>query len=282
VAVLLALLAAGVYGTADFCGGLAARRVAVATVVLVSQTIGCLLAVAAAVTWSADEAAAAPFGWGAAAGTATGVAVLLFYWGLAHGSMSQVAPVAAVCSASIPVVFSVVAGEVPGAVALVGIAAAIPAIALVSRERTDSDLDRRDRRPILAGVGAGVGFGAYFVLFDQAGTEAGMWPVVSARLASTVVAAVAFVAVVGIRRVEELREGFTPLVAATGAFDFAAIALYLAATGEGLLAVVAVVTSLYPASTVLLARVVLHERLQRDQFVGIALAVVAVVLIALG
>lgn len=279
MAVLLALLAAGVYGTADFCGGLAARRTPVVAVVLVSQALGCLLALGAAAIWSSGDLSSAAFGWGAGAGAATGVAVLLFYWGLAHGSMSQVAPVAAVCSATIPVVVSVVVGEVPGALALLGIVVALPAIALVSRERTEGDLDRRDRRPILAGLGAGIGFGVYFVLFDQAGTEAGMWPVAGARLASTVVA---LVVVIGARRLHQVREGFTPLVAATGAFDFGAIALYLAATGTGLLAVVAVLTSLYPASTVLLARVVLHERLHRDQLVGIGLAVVAVVLIAVG
>jgi len=279
VAVLLALLAAGVYGTADFCGGLAARRSPVVAVVLVSQALGCVLALSAAALWSSGDLATAPFLWGAAAGVATGIAVLLFYWGLAHGSMSQVAPVAAVCSATIPVVASVALGEVPGALALVGIVLAMPAIALVSRERTESDLDRRDRRPMLAGLGAGIGFGAYFVLFDQAGTEAGMWPVAAARLAST---AVALVVVLGARRVHQVREGFTPLVAATGVFDFGAIALYLAATGTGLLAVVAVLTSLYPASTVLLARFVLHERLHRDQLAGIALAIVAVVMIALG
>lgn len=283
MAVALALVSAALYGTADFCGGLAGRRLPVTVVVAVSQAVGCALAAVGVAVLTVAGAGGDPtppsLAWGGAAGVATGLAVLAFYWGLAHGSMSQVAPVAAVCSAVIPVAFSLVTGDVPDAVVLVGIGLAIPAVALVSRERTEADVPARDRRPLVAGLLAGAGFGAYFVLFDQAGTDAGLWPVAAARTASTVVA---LVAVVGAREAGELRRGVTPLVTGTGALDFVAIATYLAATGAGSLAVVAVITSLYPTSTVALARVVLHERFHRDQWVGLGLAVVAVALIALG
>lgn len=287
MAVLLALVSAGVYGTADFCGGLSARRHPAAVVVAVSQIVGCLLALGATLVWSGDGAATGPLAWGGAAGLASGAGVMLFYWGLAHGTMSQVAPIAAVCSAIIPVVFSVAVGETPGPVAWVGIALAIPAIGLISRERPEDsavgvagpDTSPADRRVFLAGLGAGVGFGLYFVLFDQAGTDAGMWPAVTARTVSSVLA---LGVVIAAGQVAEIKPATNRLVIATGALDFAAIATYLLATSQGILAVVAVLTSLYPASTVALARVVLHEHLHRDQLVGVGLGLLAVALIAVG
>ncbi len=169
----------------------------------------------------------------------------------------------------------------------------MPAIGLVAHEREDdradptgagaaahlSDGRSRGVRPLLAALAAGVGFGAFFIALDRTGDDAGLWPLVAARLASTGLYALVLVAR---HERRDLRAGARPVTFVAGALDMVANGIYLVATREGLLAVVAVVASLYPASTVLLARTVLHERFHRDQLVGFALAAAAVALIALG
>jgi drug/metabolite transporter (DMT)-like permease len=222
---------------------------------------------------------AADVAWGAAGGVSGGLGVMLFYRALATGVMSVVAPVTAVTGAVVPVAAGLLLGERPGTTVLVGIAIAIAAVALLARE-APGEQERPTagaRQAFVLALGAGLGFGGFFVLLDRTGDDAGLWPLVASRsvtfLVMVVIALFTSAALVPRREAIGLSLG-------TGVLDMTANVLFLLANREGLLAVVAVITSLYPASTIALAQLVLGERLARHQVLGLALATLAVVLIA--
>jgi len=276
VTIVLALASALVYGTADFLGGLASRRVAAVVVTLVSQGAGLVSLLVVLPIAHGDGLVGADLAWGAAGGMAGAIALVCFYWALAAGTMSVVAPLTAVVSAVVPVVTGLALGERPSAWALVGVALALPAIALIARETAGSHR-RATRKVLLAAFVAGAGFGFFFVALARTSGDTGLWPLVSARAAS--ISLLAVVLAVAGRRPAVTREARLTVVAA-GVFDTTANALYLAAASRGLLSLVAVIAALYPASTVVLARVVLGERVQRWQLGGFALAALAVGLVA--
>jgi drug/metabolite transporter (DMT)-like permease len=279
VAIVLALLGAVVYGIADFAGGLASRRTPALAVVFCGQLAGVVVlgVLLVAVPGRFD---AASLGWGAAAGLSGGVGLLLFYRSLATGAMTVVAPLAAVMSAIVPVVGGVVLGERPSVLALAGVVLAVSAVVLVSAEHGGLPTVRSLRGPAVAGgLLAGAGFGLLFVLLSRAAPDSGFWPLVGARVASLIL--LGFVALVS-RRSLRPRGAPAGLVVASGAGDMAANLLFVLASRIGLLSIVGVLLALYPAATVLLAMVVLRERLHRVQVVGLALATAGVVLIALG
>jgi drug/metabolite transporter (DMT)-like permease len=217
-------------------------------------------------------------GVGAVAGVFGGAGVALFYRGLSLGSMSVVAPIAALLSAAVPVVAGLGSGERPPLAALAGIGMALLAVTMVSRERPGERGDRALRmQPLLLAIGAGVAFGLFFVAIDRAGSDAGIWPLVGARMAS-----VSLFAALGAARVTAAAPPRAAVGAALGCglLDAAANVLYVLALSHGLLSVVSVLTALYPAGTVLLARYVLGERLTGVQRTGLAVAGLAAVLIA--
>jgi drug/metabolite transporter (DMT)-like permease len=276
VTIVLALASALVYGTADFLGGLASRRVAAVVVTFVSQCAGLVSLLVVLPFAHGDGVVGADLAWGAAGGFAGAVALVCFYWALAAGTMSVVAPLTAVVSAVVPVVTGLALGERPSAGALAGVALALPAIALIARETAETRR-RADRRVLLAALAAGVGFGFFFVALARTSGDTGLWPLVSARTAS--ISLLAVVLAVAGRRPRVGAEVRVTVVAA-GVLDTTANALYLAAANRGLLSLVAVIAALYPASTVVLARVVLGERVQRWQLGGFLLAALAVSLVA--
>jgi uncharacterized membrane protein len=275
MAALLALSAAVAYGAGDFLGGLAARRVPPTAVVLWSHIVGLSMLVAAAPLVGGDVTREA-LAIGAAAGVLGGAGVTLFYRALAAGAMSVVAPITALLSAAVPVVVGLGAGERPSGAALAGIALALGAVVLVSREPPSPAAPLRWQALGLA-VAAGVGFGLFFVTVDRAGGAAGLWPLVSARLAS-----VSLFAGLGAARLTSaaLPRGVAGPAVGCGLLDAGANIFYLLALAHGLLSVVSVLTALYPATTVLLARYVLGERLSPVQRAGLGTAAVAAVLIA--
>lgn len=282
--ILLALGSAITFGAADFWGGLASRRAPVAAVVATAQTMGLPFVVAWCLLGS-PSATVADHLWGAASGVAGAGGGLLLYKGLAEGRMSVVAPLTGLVAAGLPVIVSPLLGETPSALALFGIAIALAAIALVSREgephADDETVVRMTRAAMVTvAVASGACFGALFLLLDRASEHAGMWPLFANKLAGLVVVAVYGLAVArtGLR----VGRAALPLVVACAAAGTAAEVLLLLATQKGFVAIAAVITSLYPGSTVILARFVLHERLRRDQLAGFALAVLAVGLIAAG
>jgi drug/metabolite transporter (DMT)-like permease len=280
LAPLLALGSAVMYGAADFLGGLAARRTNAVAVVFGVQLSG-MVALVILLPWLPDAAPTArDLAWGSAAGLAIGAGLALLYRALALGSMAVVAPTSAVCAVVLPVMGAVLLGERPGARALLGILLAIVSIVLVSRRRTQAAPGERGPRRLPSGFGlallSGVGVGLFFLALARAAPGAGLWPVLVARVVS--VASLGAGAWAGGRSLR-LTAPVATIVITGGVLDVFANALYLLATHHGPLSVVVTLSSLYPASTVVLSLVVLGERFSALQGAGIACALVAVLLI---
>jgi drug/metabolite transporter (DMT)-like permease len=273
VAALLSLLSATVYGVGDFCGGLAARRAAATAVLLWSHVVGLVLVIATLPVVS-GQLRTSDLALGAIGGLAGAAGVGFLYQGLSIGPMSVVAPITALLAAGVPVIGGILEGDRPGTGAAIGMAMALVAIVLVSAEGGGS-LRPSDGRAVTSALAAGVGFGVFFLLLSYTSDDAGTWPLLAARVASVTVVGLAAVAGVVDHRLPRPAVGLTALA---GAFDVGANLLYLLAVRVGLLSVVSVLSSLYPVSTVVLARIVLHERFHRAQQVGLAIAVPAVIL----
>lgn len=240
----------------------------------------------AALPFSGGTASPQALLWGASAGVAGIAGTAALYRGLAVGRMGVVAPISGVLAAGIPVVVGLTMGERPGLLALGGIAIGIVAVAIVSQS-SGGPLSTAPDRPLREGwllpgtpegIAAGVGFGLFFVLLERTPTESGLWPLIGSRASIITIATVAVLA----QRSFTFPHGARAQLVGLGAMNILADLLFLLATREGLLSLVAVITSLYPAGTVILARTVLHEPIARSQGVGLALAAASVVLIATG
>jgi drug/metabolite transporter (DMT)-like permease len=274
MAVLLALVTAASYGVGDFCGGLAARRAAPLTVTATAHALGLVGVTILAAVVGAELVRPADLALGAAGGVCGCLGVVLLYRGLATGRMAVVSPISAVVAAVVPVVGGLVAGERPGPLAVIGIVAALVAIALVSRT---GPMGRPDPASVLVALGSGIGVGAFILLISHVHAEAGLWPLAVGRLTSVLVAG-SFALARGMHPI--VPRVALSLAFAAGALDVTANVTFLLATQRGLVSVVAVIASLYPAGTVLLAMAVEGERLSAPQGVGLAAAAAALVLIA--
>lgn len=283
---LLAIGSAVLYGAADFTGGLTTRRAGAIPVVLLSQASGMVLLALLLPLLPHASPTRPDLLWGAAAGLTGGIGVALLYRALAIGVMAVVAPTTAVCAVIIPVVVSVLLGERPVPLAVAGIVLGIVSIVLVSRQQTvgrprGSDSSATGRLP--PGVGtallSGIAIGFFFLTLARTSATAGLWPILAARGVSvTLFGALAIFGRPSLR----MPAGVAALVLLAGAVDMVANALYLVAVWQGPLSIVVTLSSLYPASTVLLARVVLGERLNSWQITGVACALAAIVLIVSG
>jgi drug/metabolite transporter (DMT)-like permease len=275
VAVLFSLIAALAWGLSDFAGGIITKRASPWQVAVVGQTsAGVIALVAALVVGGSPSSHDLVFG--ALAGLGSGFGVVFLYRGLATARMGVVAPLSAVGTALIPVVVGVVTGDRPSALAVVGVVCAFPAIVLISRV---SDDDSTHRGGVIDGILAGLGFGLLFVCFGQVGEDAGLSPLALSQLTS--VGSVIVTAV--LLRQAWVPRGRAPLkAAALGPLSLVAQASFLYATHHGLLSVVSVISSLYPAVTVLLAAVLLREKIRRWQGYGLLVAALAVALVAAG
>jgi drug/metabolite transporter (DMT)-like permease len=286
MAYLLALVSAVLYGAADFTGGLATRRAGTVPVVLWSQASGLILLALILPLLPPASPSRADLLWGAAAGLTGGIGVALLYRALAIGIMAVVAPTTAVCAVVIPVVVSVLLGERPVPLAVLGILLGITSIVLVSQqhtagpgESTRGSISRGRRTGVGTALASGVLIGFFFLALAQTKPTAGMWPVLMSRTVSvTLFGLVAAARTVSIR----IPSRMTLLVLGCGIIDMLANLFYLVAAREGPLSVVVTLSSLYPASTVLLARIVLKERLNLLQVCGVGCALAAVVLIVSG
>jgi drug/metabolite transporter (DMT)-like permease len=279
VANALAVLASIAYGAADFLGGLATKRGStVFSAVVWSQAAGLVLVLLALPFLPPASPTAADLAWGAATGLAGGIGLAFLYRGLAVGVMSVVAPVTAVCAVIIPVAVGVALGERPAGIAVAGVALALVSIVLISQSgQIEEGKDPRTGVPIA--IVSGIAIGIFLVCLQRTGRSAGLWPLVPARIVS-----VSFIAAAGLLAREKLlpRRESWPIIVGGGALDMAANVFYLIAVRQGPLAIVATLTSLYPAGTILLARIVLAERLRLVQQAGVACAVLAIVLIVSG
>jgi drug/metabolite transporter (DMT)-like permease len=275
-AVVLALLGALSYGVSDFIGGLASRRTSVWPVAILS-CFGSLVGAVVLALLVPGDPTAGQLWWGALAGIGAGAGTAFLYRGLSGGRMGVVAPVSGVGATVIPVLVGVWGGERPSAVVWLGMVVALPGIWLVSREETG--VEQTGPSGLLDGILAGVGFGVLFAALGQVPQGAGYWPLAAVEATSVITVVVACIALHG-EVLPHAREQWWGLV--SGLLAAAAGLSFLLATHHGLLTVSAVVISLYPAFTVLLAAVVLRERIHQVQAIGLALCAVAVVLVAAG
>ena len=273
--VILGLLAAISYGIGDFVGGIASRRHTATTVLLHSYPVGALLMVALLPAFPGDlDARVVVFG--VLGGLAGLVGVAVMYSLMTVAPMNIVSPVTAVLAAIVPIVVGVIVGDRPHVAAWFGIVLGIAAVLLVSRTTDEHPHGRVAIRVLALATVAGLGFGFYFVFLARAGNSAGLWPLVVSRISS----AVAIVPLaLRLRAVHRIRGRMLGITVLSGVLDAGANMFFLLAARHGLLSLAAVLTSLYPAVTVLLAVGLLHEHTTAAQRAGLGLAAASIVLI---
>lgn len=269
----LSLSAAVTWGAADFSGGIAAKTANAFNVVVVAHTTGLLFMVSLALLFGEPVPGRNTLLWGAVAGLIGGVGLAAFYKALAIGTMGINAPLSAVITALVPLLFSFMTEGLPHVAQIVGFALAMVSIWMIASPHGTGGKSRG----LALAVVAGIGFGGFLLFIKLAGSQSVFWPLVSARTASTLLM-LAIVLVSGCAWTTGRATLSWMLVA--GILDSGANALFVAAAHRGRLDVAAVLSSLYPASTVVLARFVLKEHLSRLQFAGMLLALIAVALIA--
>ena len=279
LAFALSLASAFSYGVSDFLGGTQSRRLPVLAVLAVSQPVGLLLSLAIVPILGADPISSGKLAIAAAAGVSAAVGLGIFYSAMAMGTISVVAPIAAL-GVMVPVAVGLARGEQPGEVQLAGLLVTTLGVVILSYEER-ADAEPATRRSVVLAALSGLAFGLFFTGLDIAseGADHPGWAVVAVRVGGVAVIAVGLVA---------LRPplGGIPaaigVLVAVGAFDILGNSLFAIASNEGLLPVVAVGGSVYPAFTIALAHVVLGERLTRPQQMGVSLALAGVILIAAG
>ena len=305
---IFALAAALLYGSADFLGGVATRRARVLAMLPLSVGGGAVVMVAAALV-SGDPLRTAGLGWGIAGGLVGAAGLIIFYAGLAAGPMSVVAPVSALMATVLPVAVALATGEHLTGLEYAGVVLCLAAIVLVSSAAPEPAPDGgglRDRpgrlgrlgrlsrvgglgrviagtgfhgRAVSYGLAAGTTFGLFFLFIRYAGQSGALWPVTSARVTSLLVV----LAAAAVTRTPPVRMQASPrllaAIAGSGVLDATANILYVLATRAGLFGLAVVLTALYPGITVLLARLVLHERMRAPQRVGLVLAAAGIVLV---
>lgn len=283
MSVVLALSAAVVYGSADFLGGLSSRRRTALAVAFGAQLAGVVALVAALPLLGPATVAPRDLLAGAVGGLFGGLGLVTLYKCLARGPMSVVAPVTALSASVVPILAGLLLGERPGGAALLGIAVALGAIVLITREGGEAgaatSVGRRAGWAVVgSSLAAGAMFGLFFIGLDAASADSGLYPLLGARLAS-----VPLIGLLAVRRgaglTSALRGPGASAVVASGLLDMAANVLYLVALRQGMLTIVSAIVGLYPAATVLLAQTVLSERMRRTQLAGLGVAGLAAALV---
>ncbi len=272
--ILFGLAASLCWGSGDFCGGLASRRVNASVVVTAAYTAGLALLLALALIWREAFPTPLDMFWGGLAGVVGAIGLVAFYQALSIGHMGIIAPTSAVLTAGLPVLFSVFTQGLPSFLQLAGFVLALLAIILISRP------ERAKGRPKGIGLAllAGCGFGCFFILISRVGHSATFWPLAMARLTS-----VLFLLLMALFRKQRVipKKTALPLIICAGSLDAIGNAFFVLAAHSGRLDVASVLSSLYPAATVLLAAILLRERVTRIQGLGVLLALVAIPLISI-
>ncbi|MGA0210224.1 MAG: EamA family transporter [Candidatus Nanopelagicales bacterium] len=282
MAALLALLSSLSWGTSDFMGGLAARRVGAVRVLAVSYPAGAVLITLLALVVIPGELSWNAIAIGLVAGSVGALAIGLLYAALARGQMGIVSPVTAVLSGAVPVVVGIALGESLSGLALGGVLVAGVAVVLVSRE--SGPHRRTPAHAVLLAMASGLAIGVYLSVIGTAPLDSGIWVATIGRWFSTVLMVTIVLILIGRARSASDRTSVRfpwGLALAAGALDALANAIFQLAAQRGLLAIVAVIGSLYPAATVILARILLKETLSRVQLVGVVLALLAAATLAL-
>jgi drug/metabolite transporter (DMT)-like permease len=282
VTALLALLSAVLIGSADFLGGMTSRSANGIRLATAISAVGLPLALVGALAVPADAVSRADVVWSLLAGIFVSVGLGCFYLGMGRGLISVVAPLAAVTGAVIPVVYAVARGERPGPVAVVGLVAALVAVGVVSMapSQPHPDVAVADATVLFLALAAGLLFGLFYVAFSRVSDDAVLWPVAIERSSAT--AALVVFALVATRGPFGSDAKLARVVVVIAVLEIAATVLVLLALQRGPIAIASVVASLYPVTTVILAGVVLRERLSRLQYAGVVCALLAVVLVSTG
>jgi drug/metabolite transporter (DMT)-like permease len=274
-AVLFGLVSAASWGAGDFCGGIATKRSNAYSVVVVSQFVAFVILIFMTLLSAEAMPSFLDMVWGFVGGTSSAIGLVLFYKGLADGNMGIVSPLTAVISTFIPVVFGSFLEGLPAGSKLVGFGLALIAVWFLSRAGMGESFRGRD---IFLPLVAGILFGLFFVIIDGVSERAVLWPLVSARVASVIV--VSIVALVQRKSILPSKMQL-PVIAVTGFFDLGGNVFFALAARSGRLDIASVVSSLYPGTTVLLALMILKERLRLWQWIGVGAALLAIALIAL-
>ena len=278
---IMAVLSSMLYGVADFLGGMGSRRAPAVTVTAWFQVTGLAFLVAWA-CFAPGVTRASDLAWGAAAGVTGGVGVLLLYRALAGGTVSTAAPLISMIALAVPVVVGLGMGERPGALPLLGIALGVVAVALISAHgAADANAApaRGRARALLQAIASGVMIGLFLVCLGRVQLGASGWPLVAGRASASVCL---FAMLFASRAPLQLAAAARPPMLGAAVTDVSANILYLLAVQRAPLSLVATLVSLAPATTVLLAQLVLRERLAPAQRVGVVVALAAVVLLAQG
>ena len=281
MAALLALISSLSWGTADFLGGLASRRVGSLRVLSVSYPAGGVLITILALLFIPGVLSGDAFVVGIASGAVGAVGMGLLYAALSRGQMGIVSPITAVLSGAVPVVVGLLLGESLSPVVVAGIVTAGLAVILVSRE--SGPHKKTPTHAIVLAIASGLAIGGYLSILGSAPENSGIWVATIGRWFSSALVIVALLMTLHRGRGASSKSAAFPwnLALAAGALDALANAVFQLAAQRGLLAIVAVIGSLYPAATVLLARFLLHERMSRVQLTGVVLALFAAATLAL-
>jgi drug/metabolite transporter (DMT)-like permease len=278
ISILYGLSSAFMWGAADFCGGLASRKSRASQAVLFGEAAG-LVALLVALALSGEKW----FGWSdwllcAIAGSMGVLGLLMFFQAITRGLMSVAAPVSALTAAILPVIVGSFEDGFPGWLTLAGFVLALASIWFISQPDGGPKSLRLRLADLSLPIIAGISFGVYLILFHHGSQHALFWPMVSSRAAG-VLTMIIYTLVT--RQAFLPAKSVWPLIILNGIMDVSGNGLYILAGQTGRMDVAAVLASLYPASTVLLAGLLLHERLNRLQFVGIMVALVAIVLMTI-
>lgn len=274
LAITYGLSSAVIWGAGDFSGGFATKRNNVYSVIIGSQLVGGTLLIGLALFLTEKIPSLDNLLWGGIAGISGAVGLVALYNGLAYGRMGIVAPVSAVVTAALPVIVGLFREGLPAFSQLLGFGIAIISVWFLSRSGDNAKIQMRE---LYLPVMAGLGFGLFFILIDRVSENAILWPLAAARIASISLMSI----FITVRQQGEMpTRNHLPIIALVGIFDTGGNTFFALATRVGRLDISAVLGSLYPAATILLAWLILKERLMPQQWVGVIAALGALILIA--
>ena len=277
---LLALSSAIIFGIGDFSGGFASRRQPVGAVLFTSQLFGLLLVSIASPLLFGGSPGLKDLLWGSVAGIGGAIGILFLYHALAHTVVAIVSPTAALVGSLLPLLFGLIIGDGVSTVGWIGIALILPAVVLLSYEHLEAGTSAEERRrAFLFGIAGGTGFGFFFIFIAQTDSAAGLWPLAGARVSSLTM--VACYSLVRGRRLIVRGAGSVPTVLA-GVLDMLANIAFMLAVQSGRIIMVTAVASVYPAPTVLLARIIYGEKVHPLRWAGLVAAAAGVACMGIG
>ncbi len=275
--IFYALMAAFSFGSADFLGGFSSRKNSSIAAVVWTQTTGLITVLILAPLMGANQVTGSDIIWGMAGGISGALGLLVLFQGLSTGTAAIVSPLAALAGAAFPVLFGFLTGERPPVITWTGVALSLPAILLLSWEKEDKN--ENITQSLQLGLLAGALFAAFFIFLSKTSENSGMWPLVASRFITTPL----FILIAVIRKTElRLEMGTHRLTILSGILDMAANAFYMLAVRTGYLIFAVILSSLYPAPTVILQKIFIHERLTKMRIAGLILSIAGAALIGVG